>query len=178
MPGCDRSGRPGRAVPVGANRLGRARAGAERPVPRRDSPRRRGAGLDPRIGGRARRQAERVSTGFADYQQTFTTASQAISDTHAYPSRDRVNCPDVAATYPTCLTDTQLQTELKRLIATGLAQGTATNAPLYFIVTPGTVNICANASTWPTLLKPGSARITRASPMVQTPFCTRPSRCS
>jgi PKD repeat protein len=87
------------------------------------------------------------STGFADYRQTFITASQAISDTHAYPSRDRVNCADVAATYPSCLTDTQLQTELGRLIATGLPQGTATNAPLYFIVTPGTVNICANAST-------------------------------
>jgi len=87
-------------------------------------------------------------SGFADYRQTFSSASQAIVDAQAYPVRDLLNCPDVNATYyPTCLTDAQLQAEVSRLIAAdGLPTGTGANAPIYFVVTPGDVNICADAS--------------------------------
>ncbi len=86
------------------------------------------------------------STGFADYQQSFSSATQAIADTQPYPGRDMVNCPHAAPTYPHCLTDTQLQAEITRLIAAdGLPQGTGANAPIYFIVTPSTVNICADS---------------------------------
>jgi PKD repeat protein len=81
-------------------------------------------------------------SGFADYRQTFSPG-QVIVDTQPYPSRDIVNCPDTASTYPNCLTDAQLQSEVTRLIdADGLPTGTAANAPIYFIVTPGDTNIC------------------------------------
>ncbi|MDQ6804610.1 MAG: PKD domain-containing protein [Actinomycetota bacterium] len=90
-------------------------------------------------------------TGTADYQQTFTPA-QAIVDTHAYPTPDTTNCIDNApADESACITDTQLQSELTRLIATqglptdGLAgvSELVPGAPIYFIVTPGDVNLCA-----------------------------------
>src|SRR5581483_12013984 len=32
-------------------------------------------------------------SGFADYRQTFSAASQVIADTSAYPARDTSNCP-------------------------------------------------------------------------------------
>ena len=86
-------------------------------------------------------------SGFADYRQTFSSSTQAIADTHAYPARDTSNCARVASTYLNCLTDLQLTTELKRLIAAdGLPTGTGTNAPIYFIVTPGNVNVCTSKS--------------------------------
>ena len=85
------------------------------------------------------------STGFADYKQTFSAASQALVDTHPYPSTG--NCSHTSGTYPICLTDGQLQTEMTRVIAAdGLPQGTGDSAPIYFVVTPGTVNICADAT--------------------------------
>lgn len=88
------------------------------------------------------------ATGFADYRQTFSSATQAIPDTQKYPARDTANCPDVAATYPKCLTDGQLQAEITRLIAAdGLPQGTGANAPIYFVVTPSTVNVCADSTS-------------------------------
>jgi hypothetical protein len=80
--------------------------------------------------------------GFADYKQTFG-ASQIILDTDPYPARDTANCPYVAAAYPTCITDPQVQTELTSLIAArGLPVGVGANAPLYDVVTPADVNIC------------------------------------
>jgi PKD repeat protein len=69
------------------------------------------------------------------YQQTFS-ASQAIVDTQAYPP---LTSP---CTTSPCITDAQIQTELTRLIGTGLPTGTGTNAPIYFVITPQDTNIC------------------------------------
>jgi len=89
------------------------------------------------------------AAGFADYQQRFS-ASQVITDTAAYPARDRTNCPDVSSSYPYCITDSQLQTELARMIrvdglpsdgATGASQLPA-QAPIYAVVLPSNVNVC------------------------------------
>lgn len=88
------------------------------------------------------------STGFADYRQTFKSAGQVLVDSQPYPSQDMTNCPDVAATYPKCITDAQLQTELSRLIAAqSLPTGIGPDAPIYLFVTPADVNVCMNAST-------------------------------
>ena len=87
------------------------------------------------------------TTGFANYQQTFSAATQVINDSHAFPPIDTTNCPDTAATYPNCVTDAQIQTEIARLIkAGGLPTGSGANAPIYFVVTPGNTNICADSS--------------------------------
>jgi PKD repeat protein len=89
------------------------------------------------------------SSGFADYKQTFT-AGQVINDTQPYPALDSVNCPDVAPSYPTCITDAQLQAEITRLGgADGLPTGTGANAPIYFVVTPANVNVCVSSGTTP-----------------------------
>lgn len=88
--------------------------------------------------------------GFADYNQTFNSATQAIVDTQPYPAQDTSNCPDTSSSYPTCLTDAQLQAEVQRLIsAEGLptdgstgASELAQNAPIYFVVLPADVNVC------------------------------------
>jgi PKD repeat protein len=85
-------------------------------------------------------------SGFADYSKTFSS-SQAIVDTDAYPSRDVVNCPDVNASYPTCITDGQLTSEIQHLISIhGLPTGTGAGAPIYFVVLPTDVNECAGST--------------------------------
>jgi PKD repeat protein len=82
------------------------------------------------------------STGFADYRQSFS-ASQAISDTQPFPGRDTSNCAAVAATYPNCVTDAQLQSELTRLIGSrSLPVGISGSAPVYIVLTPGDTNVC------------------------------------
>lgn len=79
------------------------------------------------------------TTGFADASETFSASSQAFVDTQPYPA----SCTQTKPTYPVCLTDAQLQTEIGRFIlANSLPTGTGANAPVYFIVTPATVNIC------------------------------------
>jgi hypothetical protein len=89
-------------------------------------------------------------TGFADYRQTFDPARQVVTDTQPYPARDTSLCPYVAAAYPTCITDNQIQSELQRLI---IADGLATagrvngkelspNTPIYLMIVPGDVNVC------------------------------------
>ncbi len=93
------------------------------------------------------------AAGFADYNQTFGSG-QAIVDTQPYPARDTVNCPDVSGSYPTCISDAQIQAELTRLIGTdGLpTDGSSSaselnqNAPIYFVVTPADVNVCADSA--------------------------------
>ncbi len=90
-------------------------------------------------------------SGFADYRQTFSAASQVIADTSAYPARDTSNCPDVASTYPICLTDHQLESEITRVIsADGLPGDGAgrppAQAPIYFVVLPTDVNTCYAAT--------------------------------
>jgi PKD repeat protein len=86
------------------------------------------------------------SSGFADYRQTFS-ASQAIGDAQPLPARDATGCSDIAATYPNCVTDTQLQTELARLIgANSLPTGVSGSAPVYIVLTPGDTNVCTSAT--------------------------------
>lgn len=86
-------------------------------------------------------------SGFADYAQAFSSSRQAIVDTQGYPARDTTGCPDVSASYPTCLTDAQLQTEVRRLIAAhSLPTGTDANAPIYFVVLPTDVNACTDST--------------------------------
>jgi PKD repeat protein len=87
------------------------------------------------------------TTGFADYSQTWTSA-QAITDTQAYPTTG--NCTEHHAGYTetACLYDSQLQTEVTRLISTdGLPTGTTGAPPIYFVVTPTTVNSCMPGNT-------------------------------
>jgi PKD domain len=97
-------------------------------------------------------------TGFADYQQTFSPARQVIVDTHPYPSREAVFCPQVSSLYPHCIADDQLQSELQRLLtadhlptagsaSAALHAGSAparlsANAPMYNVVLPGDVEVC------------------------------------
>jgi PKD repeat protein len=86
------------------------------------------------------------SQGFADYRQTFDPASQEVVDNQPFPATG--GCANTAPTYPTCLTDAQLQAEISRLMgADALPAGTGDGAPIYFIVTPPDVNVCIDAST-------------------------------
>jgi hypothetical protein len=75
----------------------------------------------------------------------FTAGTQAINDPQPFPVRQS-GC-SIAATYPNCVTDGQLQSEISRLIAAdGLPTGTGAGAPIYFVVTPGNTNICSGTS--------------------------------
>jgi PKD repeat protein len=89
--------------------------------------------------------------GISDYQQTFS-GGQAFTDTHAFPGRDVNNCVNhVPADESACITDTQLRSELTRFIAANsLPTAGATNAgelvpnaPIYLVVMPPNVNVCA-----------------------------------
>ncbi|HET7048067.1 MAG TPA: PKD domain-containing protein [Solirubrobacteraceae bacterium] len=88
--------------------------------------------------------------GFADYRQAFDPARQVVFDPRPYPARDVAHCRDLVASYLTCITDGQLQAELKRLIeANGLPTAgslseLSTNAPVYFVILPTDVNICVD----------------------------------
>ncbi len=89
-------------------------------------------------------------SGFADYRQTFSAASQVITDTSAYPARDATNCPNVASSYPTCITDSQLESEVTRVISAHGLPGDGAGkppapAPIYFVVLPTDVNACYSA---------------------------------
>jgi hypothetical protein len=53
--------------------------------------------------------------GFADYRQTFDRTRQVIIDRQPYPQRDPTACP-LVSTYPTCISDAQIRSELQRLI--------------------------------------------------------------
>jgi hypothetical protein len=87
--------------------------------------------------------------GFADYRERFNPARQLVVDQQPYPPRDAANCPDVSSTYPTCISDSQIRSELQRLIgATRLptagkaGQEFAANAPIFFVILPGDVAFC------------------------------------
>src|SRR5947209_13079249 len=91
-------------------------------------------------------------SGFADAAQTFS-ASQVIVDSEPYPSLDGANCPH-ASGYATCISDTQLQAEVERVVAARKlpADGATTastlpaNAPVYCVVLPSDVNECLPAN--------------------------------
>jgi hypothetical protein len=86
--------------------------------------------------------------GFADYRQTFNPARQVIVDRHPYPGRDQ--CSHVSVTFPTCMSDLQIEAEVSRLIAADHLPtdgGTSSrefpaNAPIYFVLLPADVNLC------------------------------------
>ena len=83
------------------------------------------------------------STGFADYSQAWSSV-QAISDTQAYPSAGQCNESSVSGE-TACLFDAQIQAEVQRLItASALPDGITGQAPIYFVVTPPTVNTCCS----------------------------------
>jgi hypothetical protein len=97
-------------------------------------------------------------TGFADYRQTFDPARQVIVDTEPYPPRQPAQCPRVSATYPTCISDRQIQSQVQRLItaehlptagsfkaASGGGSGPSrlsADAPIYFVILPADVEFC------------------------------------
>jgi PKD repeat protein len=108
------------------------------------------SGLATNVYGALRQYTD--STGFADYNQTFSSGSQAIVDTQAYPTTGQ--CTTKPAGVNNCLTDTQLHNEINRLItADGLpTDGTnssqlANNAPQYYVVLPTDVNECQSGTT-------------------------------
>jgi hypothetical protein len=91
------------------------------------------------------------SHGFANYAQSFSASTQAFVDTDAYPTSG--NCPNVSGSFPTCVTDAQVQAELASFVsAHGLPNdgadptNLASNAPEYFVVLPTNVNECAGSS--------------------------------
>ena len=97
-------------------------------------------------------------TGLADYRETFDPTRQVIVDTRPYPPQQPASCPDVSATYPTCISDGQVQSELQRLITAehlptagsfkaasigGSARPRlSANAPIYFVILPADVEFC------------------------------------
>ena len=84
-------------------------------------------------------------SAYAGAVQTWS-AAQAINDTQPYPAS---GCTENAGFPETeCLLDSQLQTELERVVhSLGLPEGSTGTAPVYFIVTPATVNTCLDSST-------------------------------
>jgi hypothetical protein len=87
--------------------------------------------------------------GFADYRQTFDPARQVIVDTHRYPRRDAFDCPDLSVTYPTCITESQIQAEVLRLVRADKLPTAgkpdpepAANTPIYLFVMPPDVTLC------------------------------------
>jgi hypothetical protein len=119
------------------------------------------------------------ATGFAGAGQTFDPKAQVLVDTEPYPPTDTANCP--GTTYPTCITDAQLQQELERLVrADGLpTDGPASatelpqRAPIYLIVLPGDVNVATPDWAAP---PPPSARTTHRSRTGTATRCCMP-RC-
>jgi PKD repeat protein len=85
------------------------------------------------------------SSGFADYRQMWSN-SNAILDTNPYPTSGQCTATP-QYDEPTCLTDGQIQAEVTRLIAAdNLPTGVGGDAPVYFVVTPPTVNSCLPAT--------------------------------
>lgn len=86
------------------------------------------------------------------YDQQFNPATQVINDNRAFPTTG--NCTATAAAYPTCLTTAQIRTEIateiaaRGLPADGAAGSSAfpDHAPVYFVVTPYDVNVCASST--------------------------------
>lgn len=75
--------------------------------------------------------------GFAAAGQTFGPG-QIIHDTAAFPS----HCT-VAPGYTNCVTDQDIEGELTNLIQQqGLPTGAGPGAPIYFVVTPATTDVC------------------------------------
>jgi PKD repeat protein len=79
------------------------------------------------------------ATGFAAAGQSFNSGTQVISDTDAFPA---TASPCGGAN---CVTDAQIQQEIHNLIsAHSLPTGTGAGAPIYFVVTPASEDVCAD----------------------------------
>ena len=112
-----------------------------------------GSGSSSNLFGVLRQYYDR--TGFADYRQRFSAAHQVIVDRQPYPPRDSALCPDRSTTYPTCISDTQLQSEVRRLVtaerlptADRLQSGDLrAYAPIYFVILPADVEFCHVSGT-------------------------------
>ena len=104
------------------------------------------SGTDANIYGVARQYFD--DSGIADYRQSFS-AGQAITDTTVYP---RNGCSTTSPTYGTCLTDAQLQAEVQHEITAlhlptdgaASSESLPATAPIYFVVLPTDVNVCAS----------------------------------
>jgi hypothetical protein len=87
------------------------------------------------------------SSGYAGAAQTFNAAQQVINDVNRFPAQDYSTCSssDVSSSYPSCLSDSQIQDELAGLIRDqGLPSGIGPGAPIYFVLTPPDVNVCVS----------------------------------
>jgi PKD repeat protein len=81
------------------------------------------------------------STGFAAQRQTFSSATQVITDQHAFPGFT-IGCPQVSG-YTGCVTDQDIENELTDLIQNhGYPSGTGPGAPIYFVITPPATDVC------------------------------------
>jgi hypothetical protein len=79
--------------------------------------------------------------GFAGAGQSFDPANQVLVDTQPFPTTS--NCTAVNSSYPVCVTDHQMVTELERVItAENWPRGDRDVAPVYFLITPSNVNVC------------------------------------
>jgi hypothetical protein len=72
-----------------------------------------------------------------------------IVDRQPYPPEDTAGCADPSSTYPTCISNGEIQSEVERLIrADGLPTAgkpnpeLVANAPIYFVVLRADVNMC------------------------------------
>ena len=92
-------------------------------------------------------------SGFADYRQSFAPAHQVIVDTQPYPARDTLSCTAVSTTYPTCISDAQIKSEVQRLITAdrlptaGKPPKLSAHTPIYFVVLPANVKFCMVLAT-------------------------------
>lgn len=81
------------------------------------------------------------STGFGDYRQSFDAAAQVIQDGDPFPVSG--DCSSGAPGATGCLTDTQIESELSRLItAQHRPTGVGGAAPVYFVVLPSNFDEC------------------------------------
>jgi PKD repeat protein len=96
------------------------------------------------------------TSGYAGQGQTFNPVNQAILDTDPYPHQDMTNCPTPSG-FNGCITDGQIQAELISLISNdGLPTGIGANAPIYFVVTPQTMDVCMDSNDCADPNSPGS----------------------
>jgi hypothetical protein len=78
-----------------------------------------------------------------DYSVSYTTSSDAVVDTHAYPPKSK-QCRSPRHNISVCLTDAQIQREVDRVISTkGGSRGTHN---LWYVFLPGAVDECISAN--------------------------------
>jgi PKD repeat protein len=82
------------------------------------------------------------SSGFAAQHQSFSVANQVVTDTATFPTGFPSDCPQVSG-YTSCVTDHQIENQITNLIENdGYPSGTGPGAPIYFVITPATTDVC------------------------------------